>query len=124
MRVDKGSEAYKQLAYALLKAKVETQEVLKARHERRVIKTPPKPVTPVTVTSMESDKNDPTITQVEDNPFQTLQLQIIGAVALFEREIIKERQREKIAKAQPKGKHCRRKAKLSKKQMDEIRRRS
>lgn len=39
----------------------------------------------------------------EDNPFQTLQLQVIGAVAQFERAIIKERQREGIAKAKEKG---------------------
>lgn len=56
----------------------------------------------------------------DDNPFQTLQLQIIGAVAQFEREIIKERQREGIAKAQAKGKHCGRKAKLTKEQVSEI----
>lgn len=60
----------------------------------------------------------------EDNPFQTLQLQIIGAVAQFEREIIKERQREGIAKAQASGKHCGRKSKLTDDQKDEIRRRS
>lgn len=56
----------------------------------------------------------------EDNPFQTLQLQIIGAVAQFEREIIKERQREGIAKAQAKGKHCGRKPKLTEEQAREI----
>jgi len=56
----------------------------------------------------------------EDNPFQTLQLQIIGAVAQFEREIIKERQREGIAKAQAKGKHCGRKAKLTPEQVQQI----
>lgn len=56
----------------------------------------------------------------EENPFQTLQLQIIGAVAQFEREIIKERQREGIAKAQAKGKHCGRKAKLTPEQVQEI----
>jgi len=39
----------------------------------------------------------------EDSPFQTLQLQVIGAVAQFERAIIKERQREGIAKAKTKG---------------------
>lgn len=39
----------------------------------------------------------------EDSPFQTLQLQVIGAVAQFERAIIKERQREGIAKAKAKG---------------------
>jgi len=56
----------------------------------------------------------------DDNPFQTLQLQIIGAVAQFEREIIKERQREGIAKAQAQGKHCGRKPKLTQAQVSEI----
>ncbi|MEG3641336.1 recombinase family protein [Magnetococcus sp. PR-3] len=37
------------------------------------------------------------------NPFQQLQLQIIGAVAQFERSIIKERQAEGIAKAKERG---------------------
>jgi DNA invertase Pin-like site-specific DNA recombinase len=60
----------------------------------------------------------------EDNPFQTLQLQIIGAVAQFERSIIKERQREGIAKAQAKGKHCGRKAKLTPEQAEELRHRA
>lgn len=59
----------------------------------------------------------------EDNPFQTLQLQIIGAVAQFEREIIRERQREGIAKAQAKGTHCGRRPKLSKAQVAEIKER-
>ncbi len=59
----------------------------------------------------------------DDNPFQTLQLQIIGAVAQFEREIIKERQREGIAKAQANGTHCGRKAKLTRDQIDEIKKR-
>jgi DNA invertase Pin-like site-specific DNA recombinase len=39
----------------------------------------------------------------EANPFQDLQLQVIGAVAQFERAIIRERQREGIAKAKAKG---------------------
>jgi DNA invertase Pin-like site-specific DNA recombinase len=60
----------------------------------------------------------------ENNPYQPLQLQIIGTVAQFERERVKKRQREGIAKAQARGKHCGRTAKLSKEQMDEIRRRS
>lgn len=54
------------------------------------------------------------------DPFQDLQLQIIGAVAQFERSIIRERQREGIAKAQAKGKHCGRKAKLSDAQVKAI----
>lgn len=56
----------------------------------------------------------------EDNPFQTLQLQIVGAVTQFEREIIKERQREGIAKARAKGKHYGRKPMLSPEQVQEI----
>jgi len=64
MKVAKGSEAYKQLAYALLKAKVETLDALKARHEGRVVKTPPEPASPVTATPTESDKDAPTITHV------------------------------------------------------------
>lgn len=39
----------------------------------------------------------------DENPFQTLQLQVIGAVAQFERSIIKERQREGIEKAKGRG---------------------
>lgn len=52
-----------------------------------------------------------------------LQLQIIGAVAQFEREIIKGRQREGIAKAQAMGKHCGRKAKLTEEQVQGIKNR-
>jgi DNA invertase Pin-like site-specific DNA recombinase len=44
-----------------------------------------------------------TFTGEDNNPFQTLQLQVIGAVARFERAIIKERQREGIAKAKTRG---------------------
>ncbi|WP_028880875.1 recombinase family protein [Terasakiella pusilla] len=39
----------------------------------------------------------------ESNPFQELQMQIIGAVVQFERTLIKERQREGIEKAKTKG---------------------
>lgn len=49
----------------------------------------------------------------ETNPFQTLQLQIIGAVAEFERAIIHERQREGIAVAKRKGKHLGRRPSLN-----------
>ncbi len=47
------------------------------------------------------------------SPFQTLHLQIIGAVAEFERAFIRERQREGIAIAKAKGKYKGRKATLS-----------
>lgn len=49
----------------------------------------------------------------QNDPFQRLQLQIIGAVAEFERALIKERQREGIAKAKSQGKHLGRERKLS-----------
>lgn len=57
----------------------------------------------------------------QSDPFQTLQLQIIGAVAEFERALIKERQREGIAKAKEKGKHLGRIRKLTEAQEGEIR---
>lgn len=49
----------------------------------------------------------------QDNPFQKLHFQIIGAVAEFERTMIKERQREGIAKAKAEGKHLGRERKLA-----------
>lgn len=49
----------------------------------------------------------------QDDPFQRLQLQIVGAVAEFERTLIKERQREGIAKAKSLGKHLGRERKLT-----------
>ncbi len=49
----------------------------------------------------------------QDDPFQRLRLQIIGAVAEFERALIKERQREGIAKAKSMGKHLGRDRKLT-----------
>lgn len=49
----------------------------------------------------------------QDNPFQKLHFQIIGAVAEFERALIKERQREGIAKAKAEGKHLGRERKLA-----------
>lgn len=57
------------------------------------------------------------------SPFQTLHLQIIGAVAEFERAFMRERQREGIAIAKTKGKYKGRKATLSDKQLCEIERR-
>ena len=56
----------------------------------------------------------------EASPFQKLHLQIIGAVAEFERAFIRERQREGIAIAKAKGKYKGRKASLSDKQLKEI----
>lgn len=60
----------------------------------------------------------------QSDPFQTLQLQIIGAVAEFERALIKERQREGIAKAKEKGKHLGRVRKLSDEQEANLRARA
>lgn len=59
----------------------------------------------------------------DTSPFQTLHLQIIGAVAEFERAFIRERQREGIAIAKTKGKYKGRKATLSNEQLAEIYRR-
>lgn len=56
----------------------------------------------------------------QDDPFQRLQLQIIGAVAEFERALIKERQREGIAKAKSQGKHLGRERKLTPEDEDRI----
>lgn len=49
-----------------------------------------------------------------------LMLQIMGAVAEFERSLIKERQAEGIAKARKEGKHLGRKASLTPEQMQEL----
>lgn len=57
----------------------------------------------------------------EHNPMQDLQLQIMGAVAEFERSMIKERQREGIAAAQAKGKHMGRPSMLTADQVEQIR---
>lgn len=59
----------------------------------------------------------------DSSPFQRLHLQIIGAVAEFERAFIRERQREGIALAKIKGKYKGRKAILSPQQIEEISRR-
>ena len=56
----------------------------------------------------------------EENPFQTLQLQMMGAFAEFERAMIRERQREGIAAAKKKGKQIGAKRKLSPEQLAEI----
>lgn len=57
----------------------------------------------------------------ENNPFQVLQLQIIGSIAEFERNIIKERQREGIAMAKKAGKQIGRKSKITPEQKKEMR---
>lgn len=57
----------------------------------------------------------------KDDPFQKLQLQIIGAVARFERAMLRERQREGIALAKAQGKYTGRKPSLSAAQVEEMR---
>lgn len=56
----------------------------------------------------------------EANPMQDLQLAVMGAVAEFERSMIRERQREGIAKAKADGKHLGRAKMLSTAQVEEI----
>lgn len=62
---------------------------------------------------------------VDSNPHQALQMQIIGAVAEFEYAMLRERQKEGIALAKQRGayQNCGRKPVLSKEQIEEIRRR-
>jgi len=55
------------------------------------------------------------------DPFQTLMRQVIGAVAQFEREMIRARQREGIAAAKAAGKRFGRPRALTSGQIDEIR---
>jgi DNA invertase Pin-like site-specific DNA recombinase len=57
----------------------------------------------------------------DDSPSSVLMMSIMGAVAQFERDMIRERQREGIAAAKAKGKHLGRVAKLSKAQVKELR---
>lgn len=57
----------------------------------------------------------------EDSPMSTLLLSVMGAFAEFERELIRERQREGIEIAKKKGKYKGRKPVLSPKQIEEIR---
>jgi len=59
----------------------------------------------------------------EENPMATLLLQVMGAIAQFERTLIKERQREGIAAAKAKGKQVGAKPKLTGEQVAEIRQR-
>lgn len=56
----------------------------------------------------------------DDSPMATLMLSILGAVAQFERELIKERQREGIELAKSRGAYQGRKRSLSAMQLAEI----
>lgn len=58
-----------------------------------------------------------------DNPYDILMMQIIGAIAQFERSILKERQREGIAIAKDRGVYKGRKPALTPAQIDLVRER-
>lgn len=60
----------------------------------------------------------------EDSPMATLMLSMLGAVAEFERAMIRERQREGIAAAKAKGVYKGRKPALSQEQIAELRQRA
>ena len=60
----------------------------------------------------------------EPNAMQDLQLAVMGAVAQFERSLIKERQAEGIAAAKKNGKHLGRKSKLTSEQREQVRTRA
>jgi DNA invertase Pin-like site-specific DNA recombinase len=59
----------------------------------------------------------------DDSPSSKLMLTIMGAMAEFERAMIRERQREGIAAAKAKGMHLGRVAKLTKAKAKELRKR-
>lgn len=60
----------------------------------------------------------------DDSPMSTLLLNLLGAVAEFERSLIRERQREGIAAAKARGVYRGRKPSLDPAQVEEIRRRA
>jgi DNA invertase Pin-like site-specific DNA recombinase len=60
----------------------------------------------------------------EDSPMANLLLSVMGAFAEFERELIRERQREGIALAKQRGAYRGRKKTLSDARIDELRRRA
>lgn len=60
----------------------------------------------------------------DDSPMSMLMLNIMGSVAQFEREMIKERQREGIVKARAEGKYKGRAAALDAKQVTELKERA
>jgi DNA invertase Pin-like site-specific DNA recombinase len=59
----------------------------------------------------------------EDSPMANLMLSVLGSIAQFERDLIKERQREGIALARQRGAYRGRKKALSDEKVDEVRRR-
>lgn len=60
----------------------------------------------------------------EDSPMSNLLLSLLGAVAEFERSLIRERQREGIAAAKKKGVYCGRKRVLQPEQVEDLKRRA
>jgi DNA invertase Pin-like site-specific DNA recombinase len=60
----------------------------------------------------------------EDSPMSNLMLSVLGAVAQFERDLIKERQREGIALAKQRGAYKGRKRALSAERVEELRSRA
>ena len=68
-------------------------------------------------------KENLTFSGSNDNPMNKLMLQMMGAFAEFERALIKERQREGIAKAKQMGKQIGRKRALNDDQVAEIQKR-
>src|SRR5579863_7906410 len=60
----------------------------------------------------------------EESPMANLMLSVLGAVAQFERDLIKERQREGIALAKQRGAYTGRKKALSTERIDELRSRA
>lgn len=66
------------------------------------------------------EKEGLSFTGDNDNPMNTLMLQVMGACAQFELSMIKERQREGIAIAQKKGVQIGRKASLDKTHIDAV----
>jgi len=60
----------------------------------------------------------------DDSPMANLMLSVLGAVAQFERDLIKERQEEGIALAQKRGLYQGRKKALSPEQIEEVQRRA
>lgn len=69
-------------------------------------------------------KENLTFSSDSTSPMNKLMFQLLGAVAEFERALIRERQREGIAAAQAQGKHLGRAAALSPEQVETIRRRA
>jgi DNA invertase Pin-like site-specific DNA recombinase len=63
--------------------------------------------------TVEFVKEKLTFTGAEDSPFSTLMLNLLGAVAEFERSLIKERQREGIEAAKRRGVYSGRKRSLT-----------